>query len=216
MTCICQKFYPSLVGHLPPLLMALLTCPPRKYFFKRQISCYPLCEPLLNPHLSGCSGESAMEGGGSKTWRFASPNPAVAAAGEKSIQRYLLQLHACLDERGPRPVIPLSHGDPSSSPSFRTAPEAEEAVVAAVRSGEYNGYSSPTVALPARRSVPVSSSRCYCFRTYHGRITLNKLQRMTCVIITYTMGRIRSNQTCKETLGVASMFQFHEFVPPSD
>uniref|UniRef100_A0A0E0GSV3 Aminotransferase class I/classII large domain-containing protein n=1 Tax=Oryza nivara TaxID=4536 RepID=A0A0E0GSV3_ORYNI len=95
-----------------------------------------------------------MEGGrGGKRWRFATPNLAVAAAGERSIQRYLLQLHACLDEHGPRPVIPLSHGDPSSSACFRTAPEAEEAVAAAVRSGDYNGYSSPATSLPARRAV---------------------------------------------------------------
>ncbi|XP_047087285.1 nicotianamine aminotransferase 1-like [Lolium rigidum] len=113
-----------------------------------------------------------MEGGGSKTWRFACPNPAVAAAGEKSIQRYLLQLHACLDERGPRPVIPLSHGDPSSSPSFRTAPEAVEAVVAAVRSGEYNGYSSPTVALPARRAVAEYLSRDLPYKLSHDDIFL--------------------------------------------
>jgi hypothetical protein len=100
-----------------------------------------------------------MEGGrGGKRWRFATPNLAVAAAGERSIQRYLLQLHACLDENGPRPVIPLSHGDPSSSACFRTAPEAEEAVAAAVRSGDYNGYSSPATSLPARRSVPTVHS----------------------------------------------------------
>jgi aspartate/methionine/tyrosine aminotransferase len=93
-----------------------------------------------------------MEGGGGrKAWQFARPNPALAAAGERSIQRHLLQLHACLDEHGPRPVIPLSHGDPSSSPSFRTAPEAVEAVVAAIRSGEHNGYSMPATTLPARR-----------------------------------------------------------------
>ncbi|KAM0911512.1 hypothetical protein ACQ4PT_013428 [Festuca glaucescens] len=113
-----------------------------------------------------------MEGGGSKTWRFACPNTAVAAAGEKSIQRYLLQLHACLDERGPRPVIPLSHGDLSSSPSFRTAPEAEEAVVAAVRSGEYNGYSSPTMALPARRAVAEYLSRDLPYKLSHDDIFL--------------------------------------------
>ncbi|CAM0910543.1 unnamed protein product [Alopecurus aequalis] len=113
-----------------------------------------------------------MEDGGRKTWRFASPNPALAAAGERSIQRYLLQLHACLDERGPRPVIPLSHGDPSSSPSFRTAPEAEEAVVAAVRSGEYNGYSSPTIALPARRAVAEYLSHDLPYKLSHDDIFL--------------------------------------------
>jgi hypothetical protein len=88
-----------------------------------------------------------------KRWHFASPNPAVLAAGEKSIQRYMLDLHGCLDERGPLPVIPLSHGDPASAPTFRTAPEAVEAVAAALRSGEFNGYPSVATNLAARRSV---------------------------------------------------------------
>ncbi|KAK8455512.1 hypothetical protein SEVIR_4G127400v4 [Setaria viridis] len=95
-----------------------------------------------------------MEGGrSSRRWRFASPNPAVAAAGERSVRRYLLDLHGCLDERGPRPVIPLSVGDPSSCPSFRTAPEAVEAVATALRSGEFDGYPSRDTNLAARRAV---------------------------------------------------------------
>jgi hypothetical protein len=99
-----------------------------------------------------------------KRWHFASPNPAVLAAGEKSIKRYMLDLHGCLDERGPLPVIPLSHGDPASAPSFRTAPEAVEAVAAALRSGEFNGYPSVANNLAARRSVThPSSSLCFCF-----------------------------------------------------
>ncbi|CAO1939425.1 unnamed protein product [Urochloa humidicola] len=95
-----------------------------------------------------------MEGGrGSRRWRFSSPNPTVAAAGERSVLRYLLDLHGCLDERGPRPVIPLSVGDPSSSSSFRTAPEAVEAVATALRSGEYDGYPSRDMNLAASRAV---------------------------------------------------------------
>ncbi|TVU09031.1 hypothetical protein EJB05_42471 [Eragrostis curvula] len=92
-------------------------------------------------------------GGSSKRWRFALPNPAVTAASEKSVLRYLLDLHGCLDERGPRPVIPLSHGDPSSAPSFRVAPEVVEAVTSALRSGEFNGYPSPATGLAARRAI---------------------------------------------------------------
>ncbi|CAN6221305.1 unnamed protein product [Urochloa humidicola] len=92
-------------------------------------------------------------GGGKKRWRFASPNPAVAAAGERSIQRYTLDLQGCLDERGPRPVIPLSIGDPSSCPSFHTAPEAVEAVATALRSGELDGYPSRDTNLAACRAV---------------------------------------------------------------
>lgn len=105
-------------------------------------------------------------------WRFAAPNPTLAAAGERSIQKALLQVHACLDERGPRPVIPLSHGDPSSAPSFRTAPEAEEALVAAVRSGEYNGYPTPATGLPARRAVAEYLSRDLPYMISHDDIFL--------------------------------------------
>jgi hypothetical protein len=89
----------------------------------------------------------------SRGWRFASPNQAVAAAGERSVLRYLLDLHGWLDEHGPRPVIPLSVGDPSSCPSFRTAPEAVEAVATALRSGEFDGYPSRDTNLAASRSV---------------------------------------------------------------
>ncbi|KAF0922851.1 hypothetical protein E2562_002101 [Oryza meyeriana var. granulata] len=62
-------------------------------------------------------------------------------------------MHACLDEDGPRPIIPLSHGDPSSSAIFRIVPEAEEAITAVIHSGEDNGYTSPATSLPTRRSV---------------------------------------------------------------
>ena len=114
-----------------------------------------------------------MEDGGRSTqWRFAAPNPTLAAAGERSIQKALLQVHACLDERGPRPVIPLSHGDPSSAPSFRTAPEAEEALVAAVRSGEYNGYPTPATGLPPRRAVAEYLSRDLPYMISHDDIFL--------------------------------------------
>ncbi|KAF7102446.1 hypothetical protein CFC21_103580 [Triticum aestivum] len=114
-----------------------------------------------------------MEDGGRSTqWRFAAPNPTLSAAGERSIQKALLQVHACLDERGPRPVIPLSHGDPSSAPSFRTAPEAEEALVAAVRSGEYNGYPTPATGLPARRAVAEYLSRDLPYMISHDDIFL--------------------------------------------
>ncbi|KAL6604050.1 hypothetical protein ACP70R_044411 [Stipagrostis hirtigluma subsp. patula] len=94
-----------------------------------------------------------MEGGGSNRWRFASPNPAVAAAGERSIRRYTVDLQGCLDERGPRPVISLSVGDPTSSPCFRTAPEAVDAVSAALHSGEFDGYRSAATNLSACRAV---------------------------------------------------------------
>ncbi|KAL6848493.1 hypothetical protein ACP4OV_021787 [Aristida adscensionis] len=90
-----------------------------------------------------------MAGGESKRWRFATANPSVAAAGEHSIRRYEQDMHGCLHDGGPRPVIPLSRGDPSSS--FRTDADAVDAVVAAVRSGDFNGYPSVAANLSASR-----------------------------------------------------------------
>ena len=125
-----------------------------------------------------------MEGGGSsRRWRFASPNPAVAAAGERSIQRHLRDLHGCLDERGPRPVIPLSHGDPSSSLSFRTAPEAVEAVAAALRSGDFDGYASRDTNLAACRLVPREThswSRYLLLQSFLGKIMTLGLSTLCC------------------------------------
>jgi tyrosine aminotransferase/nicotianamine aminotransferase len=55
-----------------------------------------------------------------------------------------------VEENGPRPVLPLAHGDPSVFPAFRTAVEAEDAVAAALRTGELNCYPAG-VGLPAAR-----------------------------------------------------------------
>ncbi|KAE8768991.1 putative aminotransferase TAT2 [Hordeum vulgare] len=87
-------------------------------------------------------------------WRFFRPlvGTPLAAAGSMSIRSVLNRLNASVDASGTRPVVPLGHGDPTSSACFRTAPEAEDAVVDALRSRKHNGY-SPTVGVPQARSA---------------------------------------------------------------
>ncbi|GJN04633.1 hypothetical protein PR202_ga22197 [Eleusine coracana subsp. coracana] len=62
-------------------------------------------------------------------------------------------------EDGARPVVPMGHGDPSAFPCFRTAPEAVDAAAEALRSGNYNSYSSCVGLEPARRSIADYLSR---------------------------------------------------------
>uniref|UniRef100_A0A1D1YIK5 nicotianamine aminotransferase n=1 Tax=Anthurium amnicola TaxID=1678845 RepID=A0A1D1YIK5_9ARAE len=101
-----------------------------------------------------------MENGAGQ-WRrcgFA-PNPALMDASNRTIRGVLDLVISHLDPVDTRPVIPLGHGDPSAFPCFRTSPAAEDAVVAALRSGNYNSY-SPSVGLaPARRAVAEYLSR---------------------------------------------------------
>ncbi|KAH6833910.1 Tyrosine transaminase family protein [Perilla frutescens var. hirtella] len=78
-------------------------------------------------------------------WRFEG-NERLTQAGAVTVRGVLNMVMQNLDENDSRPVIPLGHGDPSAFPSFRTTHFAEDAVCAAVRSANFNGYSS-TVAI---------------------------------------------------------------------
>ncbi|KAH6780624.1 Tyrosine transaminase family protein [Perilla frutescens var. hirtella] len=78
-------------------------------------------------------------------WRFEG-NERLTQAGAVTVRGVLNTVMQNLDENDSRPVIPLGHGDPSAFPSFRTTHFAEDAVCAAVRSANFNGYSS-TVAI---------------------------------------------------------------------
>ncbi|KAL9663512.1 hypothetical protein QQ045_018899 [Rhodiola kirilowii] len=64
-----------------------------------------------------------------------------------------------IDESDKRLTIPLAHGDPSAFPCFHTARAAEDALVDAVRSAKFNGYSSSTGLLQARRALAGHLSR---------------------------------------------------------
>jgi tyrosine aminotransferase/nicotianamine aminotransferase len=85
-------------------------------------------------------------------WKFARAKDGVlATTGAKmSIRAIRFKISASIEENGPRPVLPLAHGDPSVFPAFRTAIEAEDAVAAALRTGELNCYPAG-VGLPAAR-----------------------------------------------------------------
>uniref|UniRef100_A0A7N0ZY60 Aminotransferase class I/classII large domain-containing protein n=1 Tax=Kalanchoe fedtschenkoi TaxID=63787 RepID=A0A7N0ZY60_KALFE len=64
-----------------------------------------------------------------------------------------------VDESDKRIIIPLAHGDPSAFPCFQTARAAQDAVVEAVRSAKFNGYSSATGLLQSRRALAGHLSR---------------------------------------------------------
>jgi tyrosine aminotransferase/nicotianamine aminotransferase len=85
-------------------------------------------------------------------WKFARAKDGVLATtgAKKSIRAIRFKISASVEENGPRPVLPLAHGDPSVFPAFRTAVEAEDAVAATLRTGELNCY-PPGVGLPAAR-----------------------------------------------------------------
>ena len=85
-------------------------------------------------------------------WNFAGAKGGVLAAtgANMSIRAIRYKISASVQENGPRPVLPLAHGDPSVFPAFRTAVEAEDAVAAALRTGQFSCYAAG-VGLPAAR-----------------------------------------------------------------
>ncbi|KAM3406836.1 hypothetical protein ACQJBY_000723 [Aegilops geniculata] len=85
-------------------------------------------------------------------WNFA-PDEALLGLSALSVRSVLGSIKAGMDPSSDRPVIPLGHGDPSAFPCFRTAPEAVEAVSAALHSGEHNSYPTGVGLEPARRSI---------------------------------------------------------------
>ncbi|KAI4325127.1 hypothetical protein MLD38_030550 [Melastoma candidum] len=97
-----------------------------------------------------------MENG--RKWKFQG-NEGLTTASSISIRGVLNMLMDNLNQDDPRVVIPLGHGDPSAFPSFRTPSVAEDGVVRALRSGQFNCYSSTVGILPARRAVAEYLSR---------------------------------------------------------
>ena len=92
-----------------------------------------------------------MENGtAAEKWRFRG-NEVLKTASAITIRGVLNEVMDNIEESGPRPIIPLGHGDPSAFPCFRTAQIAEEAIVDAARSAQFNGYASTVGIPPARR-----------------------------------------------------------------
>lgn len=85
-----------------------------------------------------------------KKWAVQNNQDLTNASGI-TIKGVLTKLMDNINKDDPRPTIPLGRGDPSVFPSFRTATVAEDAVVNALRSANYNCYSPTGGVLPARR-----------------------------------------------------------------
>ncbi|KAK6241717.1 Aminotransferase [Theobroma cacao] len=88
----------------------------------------------------------------SKKWVFKG-NKALEAADAICVRGVLNMLNDNLNGDDNKPAIPLGHGDPSVFPCFRTTAIAEDAIVEAVRSAEFNCYSPTIGILPARRAI---------------------------------------------------------------
>jgi nicotianamine aminotransferase len=114
-------------------------------------------------HENGHGAAAVQNGEKAGGWRFARGSKeqggamAAATGDTLSIRAVRFKIMASVEERGPRPVLPLAHGDPSAFPAFRTAAEAEDAVAAALRTGDFNCY-PPGVGLPAARRYVRRSS----------------------------------------------------------
>ncbi|KAM0909657.1 hypothetical protein ACQ4PT_014676 [Festuca glaucescens] len=94
-------------------------------------------------------------------WRFSrsSVGTQLTAAGSLSIRAVIGRLTSSVDASSTRSVVHLAHGDPTASACFQTAPEAEDAVVDALRTREHNGYSRSNGEPHARSSVAEYLSR---------------------------------------------------------
>ncbi|KAI3714035.1 hypothetical protein L1987_72625 [Smallanthus sonchifolius] len=87
-----------------------------------------------------------------KVWKFRG-NIDLKTASVFSIARVIGDVKTNLNQSDQRPIIPLSIGDPSIFPCFRTAQVAEDAVVDALRSANFNGYAPKGGVLQPRRSL---------------------------------------------------------------
>ncbi|CAI9275423.1 unnamed protein product [Lactuca saligna] len=93
-----------------------------------------------------------------KEWKFRE-NSKLKTASAFSIKLVLDDVKTNVNPSDERPIIPLGHGDPSSFPCFRTTQVAEDAVVDALRSANFNGYAPKGGVLQARRSIAEFLSR---------------------------------------------------------
>ncbi|XP_031250360.1 nicotianamine aminotransferase 1-like [Pistacia vera] len=64
-----------------------------------------------------------------------------------------------LNQDDERSFVHLGHGDPSAYPCFRTTPSAEDAIVSALRSAQFNCYPPAAGIPPARRAIAEYVSR---------------------------------------------------------
>ncbi|XP_050248355.1 nicotianamine aminotransferase 1-like [Quercus robur] len=99
-----------------------------------------------------------MENGTKQIWGFRG-NEELKIASEITVRGFLNSLMFHVNKDDDRPTVPLGHGDPSAFPSFRTTGIAEDAIVDALRTANYNCYAPTVGILPARRSIADYLSR---------------------------------------------------------
>ncbi|XP_030932807.1 nicotianamine aminotransferase 1-like [Quercus lobata] len=99
-----------------------------------------------------------MENGTKQIWGFRG-NEELKIASEITVRGFLNSLMFHVNKDDDRPTVPLGHGDPSAFPSFRTTGIAEDAIVDALRTANYNCYAPTVGVLPARRSIADYLSR---------------------------------------------------------
>ncbi|KAK1437988.1 hypothetical protein QVD17_03789 [Tagetes erecta] len=87
-----------------------------------------------------------------KNWKLRG-NSDITSASTHSIARVNAHVKTHINQSDQRPIIPLSIGDPSIFPCFRTDQVAEDAVVDALRSAHFNGYAPKGGALQPKRSL---------------------------------------------------------------
>ncbi|PHU12390.1 Nicotianamine aminotransferase A [Capsicum chinense] len=101
----------------------------------------------------------------SSNWRWKFEGSEVAKkASAFTIRSYLNPLRETIDKSDiTKSVIPLSLGDPSGFPSFRTTKLSEDALLDALQSAKYNGYPDPQTCyiLQATRAVAEYLSHDY-------------------------------------------------------
>ncbi|KAL4569924.1 hypothetical protein LXL04_025571 [Taraxacum kok-saghyz] len=118
-----------------------------------------------------------------KEWKF-KENQNLKTASAFSIKRVLDDVKNNVNPSDERPVIPFSHGDPSSFSCFRTTQVAEDAVVDALCSANFNGYAPKGGALQARRAIAeyLSINLPYELSTDDVYVTLGAKQAIEIVL----------------------------------
>ncbi|KAK6919631.1 Aminotransferase, class I/classII [Dillenia turbinata] len=86
-------------------------------------------------------------------------NERLIGSSDTMIRGVLDLLKGNVERSMQKSMIVLGHGDPTSFPGFRTTQDAEEAVLEALKSAQYNCYAPPAGLPSARRAVAEYLSR---------------------------------------------------------
>ncbi|CAH2061149.1 unnamed protein product [Thlaspi arvense] len=98
------------------------------------------------------NGDDNCNASDSNIWRFKG-NGATSDAAAVTLRKLAFGMFKNCTLNSGKTVLFPSPGEPSASPSFKTCPEAEEAVAAAARSGMANSYAPSPGIFKARRAV---------------------------------------------------------------